>query len=1263
MSLSRKVTRCPRALTLCAWLIILGTFNVGLSQIYTSLRGTVTDPQGAVVPGAAVVVTNNATGLTRSTKTGADGAFHLVQLPPGAYRISAEANGFKTTTKEGIKLLVNTPTTVRLRLELGETAQTVEVTASGARLDTVDATIGNPFNQTQVEQLPLEARNVVALLSLQPGVTYFGGDYRTESDYPGDYREGSVNGGKADQANVTLDGVDVNDQLFGRAFTSVLRVTLDSVQEFRVTTSNPLASQGRSSGAQVALVTKSGTNELHGSLYEYNRNTVTTANNFFNNSAGVQRPPLIRNIFGVSAGGPVVKDRFFFFLNYEGRRDARSESVVRTVPSADMRKGYLSYSNIQGQTVRLSPDDIRRLDPGHLGPNPASLTVFQKYPLPNDTSVGDGLNTFGFRFNSPIHAKFDTYITRLDWYITQDGKHTLFWRGNLQNDHGNEVQQFPGSVPRFVDFNNSKGFAAGYTAILKPNITNTVRWGFTRQGVQQAGASTQPRLTVGVTNLFPFTRTHGRIIPVHNIVDDAVWVKGRHTLGFGGNLTFIRDSSSNFANSFPDIGVGSTWLAGQGKNLLPADLGSGSGSFRGAMAAVLGLQSRYLSRYNYDKNGDVLPMGAAVNRRFAANEYEIYVQDSWRARSNLTLDIGLRYSLLSPPWETNGQQVAPSMSMARWLNLRGANGAKGIPSSAAPTITYNLAGPANGKPGFYGWDKNNFAPRLAFAYSPAFDSGWLKRLFGGPGKSSIRAGFAVVYDHIGSGLASAMNSVGSFGMSSVISNPAGSVNPATGPRFAGFDHIPSGVLPPAPPGGFPSTPPGAGQKGGFAISYTTDNTIRTPYSMAIDFSVQREVMNNLTFEAAYVSRLSRKLLVARDMAMPVNLYDPASKDTYFSAADKLVALSDKGTPLTAVPSIPYWENLYPSIAANPTGMVSVLNNQYGYNFPANTVLSATQVMYLIFNKVYGPDYTSALLDIDTDLNCGSLTNGSFPCSKFGPYAFYDDQFSSLQALSSIMPADYHSLQLMLRKRFSSGLQFGINYTLSRSIDWASRVEAQSFQFNNSLLVNTWAPGQHRAVSDFDIRHSINANWIAELPFGRGKRIGKTAPGWVNQLIGGWQISGIFRISSGLPTSVNNGDYYPTNWDQAGFGTRIGPVRTGTRKNAPPAAPGGKPGPNLFPDPAAAFKAYRTTIPGQTGSRNDLRGDGYFSIDMGLAKTFRLTESQHLQFRWESFNLTNTPRFDVASARINMSRATANFGKYSRMLNAPRVMQFSLRYEF
>src|SRR6266513_988017 len=279
----------------------------------SSLRGTVTDLQGRPVAGATVTLGNAAKNFTRTQDTNESGSYSFSTVPPGTYRIEVEAKGFKKASLTDVHALIDTPANIDVQLEVGSISETVSISAGvDAPLNTTDASIGNTFESRRISDLPLNARNVVGLLSLQPGVT----------------RTGYVNGGRSDQANITLDGVDVNEQqrgldvVTGNAFSSVLRVTPDSVQEFRVTTTNPNANQGRSSGAQVSLVTKSGSNEWHGLLYEYHRNTVTSANDFFNNSAGVPRPPLLRNIFGGTVGGPIKHDKAFFFFSYEGFRES-----------------------------------------------------------------------------------------------------------------------------------------------------------------------------------------------------------------------------------------------------------------------------------------------------------------------------------------------------------------------------------------------------------------------------------------------------------------------------------------------------------------------------------------------------------------------------------------------------------------------------------------------------------------------------------------------------------------------------------------------------------------------------------------------------------------------------------------------------------------------------------------------------------------------------------------------------------------------------
>src|SRR6476661_2557124 len=388
------------------------TVNPAFSQISsTSLQGTVTDPSGSAIAGATVVLSNPESKVERSVATDMAGEYRFLAVSPGTYVLSVTARGFAGYTQTGLHLLVNTPATSNVQLKIGATTENITVESEAPALNLVDASIGDSFGEQQVRQIPLEGRNVPDLLSLQAGVAYTGN--RPDSDKENDTRNGAVNGARSDQSNISLDGVDVNDQSSGYAFTSVLPVTLDSVQEFRVTTANYNADQGQGSGAQVALVTKSGSNRYHGSAYEYMRNTITSANDYFLKSAelssGLPNKPdkLIRNIFGFSVGGPIRKDRLFFFANYEGKRQREQETVVRTIPTPSLCQGNISYVNTLGTLTTLTPTDIANLDSNPnvaaRGINPAILDLANhtgyfdktfctgKFAT-NDPSVGDGLN-------------------------------------------------------------------------------------------------------------------------------------------------------------------------------------------------------------------------------------------------------------------------------------------------------------------------------------------------------------------------------------------------------------------------------------------------------------------------------------------------------------------------------------------------------------------------------------------------------------------------------------------------------------------------------------------------------------------------------------------------------------------------------------------------------------------------------------------------------------------------------------------------------
>lgn len=1203
------------------------------SQSSTSLTGNVVDPSGAAMAGAKIEVTNLGSSAKRSTVSDESGLYTIAQLPPGKYSVTAEFPGFATAKVESLELVINTPSRLTLALRVGNVTESVAVTADAAQVNTSDASLGNAVTTKAIIELPFEARNPAGLLALQPGVTYFGqpSNYGRGSS-TADRLGGSVNGSKPDQNNITLDGVDVNDQNTRAAFQSVLRVTLDSVQEFRTTTQNPTADQGRGSGAQIALITKSGTNLLHGSLYEFHRNTITTANSFFNNRSGIARPKLIRNTFGASIGGPVKRDRLFYFMNYEGRRDASDSTVTQLVPTANLRQGIIRYPTASGGIGTMTPEQLRAVDPAGLGVNANVLRTLNLYPAPNDDTQGDGYNTAGYRFQASTPVRFNTYIVKLDYAVDNASRNTVFLRGNLQNDNLQGTPQFPGLPATSVDLDNSKGLAAGWTSLLSNNLVSTFRYGFTRSGHETTGIVNGPYTNLnGLANLYGTTTGIARIIPVQQFSEDLSWTHGKHDVRFGGVIRRIRNRSVNYANAFPRGSVSQGSLAGVGSSLRPADLSASfSSAFRTIAVDLLGPVANVAVTYNFDLDGKVLPFGAPVQRNFGAEEYEAYVNDSWRLTPRLTVNLGLRYSLAPAIHETNGYQVSPSIDLIDWFEQRANLANTGQSQDLAPRIAFGLASGPGGKP-LYETPKKNFSPRIALAYSPEGRGGLSKFFFGSSGASSIRAGFGMFYDLFGMSLMRTFDS-NAPGLSTTFTTPT-TMDLATTPRYTGPFDLPSSLLPTAPQGGFPYMPPADSAKG-FASANTVDQRLKQPYSMNLNFTLGRQFSHGLFVQASYVGRLSRRSLVQADLSSPTNLKDPKSGQTYWDAVNVLMKAARSNTPTANIQPNPFFENFYGNLAANG--------------------LTATQVVYQNQARVYATDPLSILLFLDQLCN---------PCSsQLGTYAMLNRQYSGLYAQRSLGAGNYHAMQWTVRKRFSEGLMFDFNYTMAKSIDLTSGSESDGRGTTNMIL-NAWDVKQNRGVSNFDVKHSVSGFGVYSLPFGKGRKFLHGGKGWVDAVVGGWQVSGLYTITSGLPRSVLNTGSWTTNWNSSGFATQIGPVPDPqTTKNAPGLNRVG--GPNIFADPTAARAAYDYSYAGQIGQRNGIRGDGFFTVDMSLGKTFVMPykDSHTLQFRWEVFNVPNAVRFDINGASLDVAN-TGTFGKYSSLLTQPRVMQFGLRYAF
>jgi hypothetical protein len=1328
--------------------LLFGFFLVvtalSFSQVSTtSLRGTVYDAKGAVVAGASVTITNPAIGFTHSTMTDAQGNYQFLELPPATYDLTVGASGFAAMKQSGVVLQVASPATLNFNMQVTGGTVTVEVSGTAPLVNTQDASMGHAFGADQIADLPFEGRDPGGILSLQTGVVFTGNSNHISNS--ADSRAGTVNGARSDQTNITLDGVDNNDQLLGTAFAGAIRAPLDSLEELKVTTSNSDADSGRSSGGQVSLVTKSGTNHVHGSLYIYNRPTFTTANDWFNKAAQVsqqepnQAPFLLRNTFGANVGGPIIKDRLFFFAAYEGQRKREDLQVTRVVPGAGMKAGSISYLCTQDPTCptsgveTLNAAQIAGMDPNcsgngtcPLGPGPNPLlanigganpgALFPQYPNANTNTVGDGFDYEGFTFSSPLPASQNAYVAKLDYYLTKDGNHRLFLRGIMNNDRtaernistpfnitGDGGEQFPGQPEQQVEHDNNKGFTAGYTATFSSTLINDFRFGYVSQLINIEGLQNQPFVHFrGMDDVNGFTPTINTHIPVKNIVDDLTKVMGKHSLQFGLNYRQVDNLRASNAQNFFSAETNVYWtnnsgIANTGSSLDPAAFGypavdsNFAASYDFAMAALVGLIPQVTANYELTKNLSLIQQGELVPRHFRDHEYEFYGQDQWRIKPNLTFTYGLRYAILQPPFETTGTQVAPTISLHDWFMQRGQAAYQG--QVYDPTISFGLAGQANGKQPYWGYDYKDFAPRVAFAYSPKADGGWAKHFWGGPGKTSIRVGYGIYFDHFGEGITNTFDRNGSFGLTTSEVNPAGVQSVDGSARYSGLYNIPTTsadgcTIPPcsligAPPTGpFPVTPPsGATTPGGFAITWGLDDKLKTPYSHVIDFSITRELPSNFVFEASYVGRFAHRLLQEEDLAEPTNLRDPESNTTYFQAAQALARQYYSGATIqnisASVIGTNYWENLFPGAAGTAlTQLTEPVNSQTGLitscngaNISPTTQLSATQAMYDLFCHYAGNETTAlSIADAFCFPSCATIAG------QTTPYAYYSPQFSSLFAWRSVGNSAYNAGQFSLRHR-SGGLEFDLNYTYSKSIDDGSNAERinefEGFGFG-SQIINSWFPQQNRAISDFDTTHIVNANWVYQLPFGRGKRFGGGMGRVANAMFGGWTVSGLWRWSSGYPFSLFSPEW-ATNYQLQTPAVPLSSARPATGSFIIAQSSGGT-GPNVFKDPGltdptdpnAAINLFRPAYPGEAGLRNGLRGPGTFNVDTGVAKSWHITESQFVKFSWQMFNVTNSARFDVGTMSLNGNNSlssSSSFGNFSSTLSNPRVMEFGMRYTF
>jgi hypothetical protein len=1213
----------------------------------------VTDKTGAVVAGVNVTLTNALTNASYTQTTDNYGAFRFAVVSPGSgYKIVFSRNGFTTASVSDITLAVAKTRTLNTALAVGSKDETVQVSASNENvtINTTDASIGNNISVKELEELPIYNRStgISTLFYMQAGV---------------DSNQAAVTGARIDQTEVTLDGLDVNDVASGQAFAIVATAPVDSIEQFTGTVAGLGASVGTGSGAQFQLVTRSGSNQFHGNINEYHRDTTTVANSWFNNLTNIGRTPLIHNQFGGDIGGPVKRDKLFFYFDWADSRIIQSSTGERTVPLSDFRNGNLNYINnttgclnssrlntTPGCISTLSSSALKKLDPAGLGINTSLLSYINtRYPKANDLSSGDGVNTGGYRFTQPTPDTRHTYVTRVDYNLTPTQK--IYGRLTItRRDATQSLSEFDTDPVTHPYQDHSYAYVISHVWNIGKNKVNQFYYGdniskfnfpdvYNPTGVNQFSFS-------GLSG--PYTTFNGqkRRVPIPVVRDDFNWQKGNHSITFGGTFKFIK-TNSNLINNFNFVGAGlqGTALAnGLDSTVRPTDILTDSanvatGYYDNLFATGLGVIGSISTNYNYDAKGNALTAGAGAPKAYRFFQTEAYVGDSWKVTPKLTLSYGLRYQIYSVPYETHGYQSVPkTIDLNTYINDRIAIGKSGnTTTTSLPLYSYVLGGKANNGPNIYDMSYKDFGPRFGFAYTPNSSQ-----------KTVINGSVGIIYDRTVINAINFLQDQNSFLFSNSQTNQFGGASAADSlaadPRLGSNLSYSSSLIPSPAALTTPytayvdsdSVPYGLPEGDtGFVI----DKKLKDPYSIAYNFGIQQELPWHTVLKLNYVGRLGRRLLADADSSQVIDVpdYSGKSTQTMVQAFADLTKQTRNGATYATVTNEPWFENnLGPhTISGSKTKRVEYFTGTLINNGDiSDAIQSLAYYSYYYYGNNYWP------------------TNQGIP-AQFGTNAYLTNKGSS----------NYHGLLLTLDKNTSHGLRFEFNYTWSHSIDNTSlSANANSLFSNSGMICDVLKPRACRADSDFDVRQEISSNFNYALPFGRGKALLPTASRALNEIVGGWSLSGIPTYRTGLAVNATSHAYL------ASFDNIAPAIFTGQRSdlkakinvdhtsNTVYTFAGGLSG------ATKVLSEFRGPIGLEYGQRNYLRGPGDFNLDAGLAKTFPIIlDKVALKFRADAYNVLNHPSFGTGA--LNIVSNAAAFGKVTGTASSARVAQFSLRLEF
>src|SRR5580658_4191530 len=1303
--------RIPYLLVLALFFRLTTTPCSAQTAASGAVLGAVTDPAGAAVVAADVELVNSATGVKSAAITGSQGEYAFPGVNPGTYSVTVGAKGFRTSTVTNVDVQVNTSATVNFKLTLGETTSTVSVTAaeSQVELQTADSSLGDVIGTQPLLTLPTRLRQAQELLLLQPGTTP-----QTGSD-----NGGSIAGALNDQTTFTLDGIDITDNSTNSTINSdqgarpVLMFSVEATDEFRVAVANANSTFNRGSGGQVSLVQRSGSNQVHGSLFWYTQNSDLNANSWDNNRLKIAKPHVEDNRYGGRVGGPIIKDKTFFFVEYEARRYPETFPVTATVPTATLRQGILEFRDASGNVVPYNlatstlcgPTGNQLCDPRGLGISPTMKAMMAVDPIGNNSSGGDGLNTTGFTGNAKSPLTDDFVTLRLDHNFNSK------WRANASFSYSRDLSYDPS--PLVMDIRNpndilnedftpswTNAFILGLTGQLTSDLVNTVRFG----DVRNRNGGLRPQLSaiaselalpgtsdgsagyVAVTpNTFtpPISMSNSVRTQYNNNVntqftDDLSWTKGKHIIQAGANLQRLPQyhihtgkvgGSVNSLNAtetadssflvIPATDRPPTCSSALTTNCLPSSVTSSWDSLYATTLGLMNDDNTFLVR-----NGQLQaqPFGTPIYMNALSYFASFYAQDTWRIRPSLTLTYGLSYSWQTP-YNFSNQEEAMLVNASANNQIISPEAYLQAKLSAAeqgqiynPTLGF-VPIKDSGRSSVYNTDYGDVAPRAALAWNPAFDAGVLGKLLGNR-KTVLRGGFGIYSSRLSSedsvvtpGLTAGFSSSITTGLTTC----SASGTPGVGCSATSSNPAVSGFR--------------IGVDGNIPIP-TYPQTITSPYIPAANYSelISFGIDPTIKLPRIYTGDFTIQRNLGHGMFLEAawngrygrrlisNVGLGASPYMFKDAASGQTfaqaydAVSNQLRAGQAVTAQPWFENQLP---------------RYGTmnGFASTTAFLAGRE---------ASSFTTGLVANLFDSTSSSTPGINSIRSQLGLQPYDETSVNELLEVVNEGWSNYNALLLTLRHT-GTKFTFDVNYTFSKSLD-----TDQGVQNDSSTLGNPLVPGVDYGPSKFDHKQIFNALFVYNLPtkFGR-------LPAALNYIAGGWHVSGIFSALSGAPVYVTEGSQVWGGGQRSTFSTVAVPlvapssIGTGVHSNVIGSggvgtngnpATGGT-GLNLFANPQAVYNdfGFVQLSSGIDGYGHPLRGLPFWNLDSSLGKRIVIAEHKALDFTFDFYNMFNHPNFSAGAGSITGS--PVSFGVISSTAvpanrqSSARWIMFGARFEF